>query len=286
MVEVMSMINTSLHKLNNSMENKYYVYGLYEEGVELPFYIGKGSGRRIKRYSLDDKRKIGYLLQCKFKNLKNLGKKLDRKILHENLSEDDALQIEMDLIKKYGKRCDNTGILFNFTDGGDQPPSVDVFRMRCGEERYKEMREKANASFKQTAYTKNFDKILKVEELLKENLLIKEIAEIVGVHRMTVGKWIKTFNLKYDDTKKRILEIERLQSFHRENSKKIPKTAKKYLIIYPDGSDVWVNKMVIFCNENGLDYRSLRNTFSKNRKCGTPHKCKGFWIKEVIEPND
>jgi transposase len=266
------------------MENKYYVYGLYEEGVDLPFYIGKGSGRRVKRYSLDDKRKIGYLLQCKFKNLKNLDKKLDRKILHENLSEDDALQIEMDLIKKYGKRCDNTGILFNFTDGGDQPPSVDVFRMRCGEERYKEMREKANTSFKETAYTKNFDKILKVEELLKENLLMKEIAKIVGVSNITVSRWIKTFDLKYDDTKKKILEIERLDLIRKENVKKTKKNYKKYLVIDPNNDERWVDKMVIFCRENGLDYRALRNTFGKNKKCGTPHKCKGFWVKEVIEP--
>lgn len=267
------------------MDNKYYVYGLYEEGAELPFYIGKGSGRRVKRYSLDDTRKIGYLLQCKFKNLKRLGKKLNRKILHENLSETDALQVEMNLIKKYGKRCDNTGILFNFTDGGDQPPSVDIIRKMYGESKYKKMQERRNITLKETAYGKNFDKILKVEELLKENLLMKEIAEIVGVNKITVGKWIKTFDLKYDDTKKRLLEIDRLNSCRKENVKKIGKNYKKYLVVDPKNNETWVYKMVIFCKENGLDYRGLRNTFKRVKRNGVPCKCKGFWIKEVIEPS-
>jgi hypothetical protein len=51
------------------MDKKYYVYGLFEEDKDTPFYIGKGSGRRIIRYSLDDTRH-GYMLVCKFKNLK------------------------------------------------------------------------------------------------------------------------------------------------------------------------------------------------------------------------
>ena len=28
-------------------KDKYYVYGLYEEGKQLPFYIGKGEGARL-----------------------------------------------------------------------------------------------------------------------------------------------------------------------------------------------------------------------------------------------
>ena len=28
-------------------KNRYYVYGLYEEGKKLPFYIGKGEGTRL-----------------------------------------------------------------------------------------------------------------------------------------------------------------------------------------------------------------------------------------------
>lgn len=267
------------------MDGKYYVYGLFEEGVELPFYIGKGSGRRVERYSLDDNRNHGYMLKCKIKNLKNENKKLESKILHDGLVEEDALKIEMELIKQYGKRCDNTGILFNFTDGGKQPPSADVFRRIYGEERYREMRNKRNVTFKETVYIKNFDKILKVEELLNEGLLMKEIAEIVGVSGITVSRWIRTFNLKYDDTKKRLLEIERLKFFHKFNSEKIQKTSKMYLVVDPNGGELWVRKMIIFCRNNGLDYRSLRNTYGRVKRNGVPCKSKGFWVKNVIEPN-
>lgn len=268
------------------MENKYYVYGLYEEGSSLPFYIGKGCGRRARRYALDKKRSHSYILDCKFKNLKRKNKKLESKILQEGLSEAEALEIERQLIKKYGKRCDNTGILFNFTDGGDQPPSVNAIRSIYGDEKYNEMLKKRKVTYYDNLYVKNFEEVLKIEKLLSKDYLIKDIAKELGRASTTISKWIRMYNLKYDDTKKRILEIERLQYFRKRNSKKIQKTSKKYLVIDPAGDEVWVEKLVVFCKKQNLDYRALRNTFGRNKKCGTPCKSKGYWIKDVIEPKN
>ena len=267
------------------MENKYYVYGLYEEGVELPFYIGKGCGRRVKRYALDGRKAHSYILDCKFKNLKRKNKKLESKILHMGLSEKEALEIERELIKQYGKRCDNTGILFNFTDGGDQPPSVHVIKSIYGDEKYNEILKKRNITYYANLYVKNFEEVLKIEKLLNEDYLIKDIAKKLGKDRNTISKWIRMYNLKYDDTKKRLLEIERLQSFTKQNSEKIQKTSNKYLVVDPDGNETWVSKLVLFCRERNLDYKGLRNTFNKFKKDGNNCTCKKYWIKEVVNPN-
>lgn len=270
--------------LNNGMDKKYYVYGLYEEGSELPFYIGKGSGRRVERYNLDDT-KHGYMLLCKFQNLKNRHIKLERKILHDELSESESLKIEMDLIKQYGKRCDNTGILFNFTDGGNQPPSVELVRKIYGEEKYIQMQMRRKKTFYENHFVKNFENIARVQELLNEDFLIKEVADILGFDRNTISRWIKLYDLNYDNTKKKVLEIERLVSFRESNSIKVQKTAKKYLVLCPNGDEVWVSKLVNFCKDNQLDYRGLRNTFNKRKKNGSRCAYKGHSIITVIDPS-
>jgi transposase len=268
------------------MINKYYVYGLFEEGNDLPFYIGKGSGRRIKRYSLECKKLHSYMLECKFKNLKNKNKNLKGEILYDGLTESKAFKIEKKLIKQYGKRCDNTGILFNFSDGGNQPPSLDMIKKIYGEDKVDEMRKKRNITYYDNLYVKNFEEVLEIEKMLGNNFLIKEIAEKLGRDRNTISKWIDMYNLKYDNTRKKLLEIERLQSFRENNSKKIQKTSNKYLVVFPNGDEIWVDKMVVFCKKYNLDYKGLRRTFKKIKKNGSPSKSKGFRIKEMIKCED
>ncbi|SNR95416.1 NUMOD1 domain-containing protein [Anaerovirgula multivorans] len=91
-------------------ENKYYVYEWYIKDTEEVFYVGKGSGYRIGR----EKRENKY-----FMDMKNSHDCHYRKI-HENLSEEQALQIEMKTIKHYRE---NTNFrITNILDGGNQPP--------------------------------------------------------------------------------------------------------------------------------------------------------------------
>ena len=84
--------------------NDYYVY-LYLREDNTPYYVGKGKGKRAftnngRRMKLPaDKTKITFH--------------------SENLTEEEAFELEKKLIAQYGRKDNGTGILRNLTDGGD-----------------------------------------------------------------------------------------------------------------------------------------------------------------------
>ena len=91
--------------------NNYYVYAHYKPDSDIPFYIGKGIGKRAWekcKYTRSDYwnkivNKYGYRVELEF----------------ENLSETDAFQMEQDMIKMWGRADLGLGPLINMTDGGD-----------------------------------------------------------------------------------------------------------------------------------------------------------------------
>ena len=104
----------------------YFVYALIDPRNNLPFYIGKGQikdtcGRYYRRIiehqkNLDQsnplKRSVASKVLKKFK-------KIPYKIIKDKITEKEAFNLEIFLIKKYGRRDNRTGILTNLTDGGE-----------------------------------------------------------------------------------------------------------------------------------------------------------------------
>lgn len=89
--------------------NKYYVYGIYD-GDNICRYIGKGKGKRVKDHFTNSSNKL--LREC-------IDRNYTYKILFNELTEQEALLKEINLIKQYGRLDKNNGTLFNETWGGD-----------------------------------------------------------------------------------------------------------------------------------------------------------------------
>jgi hypothetical protein len=97
---------------------KYYVYQLIDPRTGTPFYVGKGCGKRaynhLKYKSKDDcpwNNRLGTFIG----DLAEVGIVPLIEIVSEGHTEDDALDIEEDYIRKYGrKHIDADGILLNY----------------------------------------------------------------------------------------------------------------------------------------------------------------------------
>ena len=114
------------------MNNIFYVYCLrrldkidfFDQNKYCPFYIGKGCNGRINDHRIEAERlmyKSGRKI-IKIKIIHKLWKQefdFQEDILFSGLPEEQAFNIERELINKYGRIDLNTGCLANMTDGGD-----------------------------------------------------------------------------------------------------------------------------------------------------------------------
>jgi len=103
------------------MQDNFYVYGLLDPYTNMPFYIGKGKEQRsnshLKLYNNDryNMRKRNYI-----EKLLNENQIIKIHYYKINLSHNEAITEEINLIKQYGRKdIDSNGILLNLTLGGE-----------------------------------------------------------------------------------------------------------------------------------------------------------------------
>ncbi len=107
---------------------KYYIYvfldgskpGIYKfDNLEFeyePFYIGKGTGDRIKLSLMD--RECPFKVN-KIKKIKKLGGNIITRKIYEYLGNEESLEMEKKIIKLIGRRDLGNGTLVNLTNGGE-----------------------------------------------------------------------------------------------------------------------------------------------------------------------
>ena len=96
----------------------YYVYQLRLDTSTLPFYIGKGKGRRMREHFTESSLKKNSHKNNVIKKATENGVLVHVETLFADLSESDAFAKEVELIAFYGRRV-NGGCLTNATDGGE-----------------------------------------------------------------------------------------------------------------------------------------------------------------------
>lgn len=100
------------------MDN-FYVYGLIDTSTREIFYIGKGCGNRCYAHFKPSALKARSLKNSKIKSLQSKNIRIDVEIIKDQLNEQEAFELETQLISKYGRIDIGTGQLTNMTDGGE-----------------------------------------------------------------------------------------------------------------------------------------------------------------------
>ena len=105
------------------IEIMYYVYMLTDPRKELPFYIGKGTGRRAKTHLWEVPETRNEHKENKIAAIRQAGLEPGIEYLVENLQDENlAYDIEAALIKYYGRKgYDPGGILTNICEDSRPP---------------------------------------------------------------------------------------------------------------------------------------------------------------------
>lgn len=108
--------------MTNTSANQFFVYRLVRNGV--PFYIGKGSGRRGRDHLAPSGHRDNSLRSIIIRKAISSGDTLACEIVQSQMTEAEAFAEEKRLIALYGRIDIATGSLANHTDGGDGAPNL------------------------------------------------------------------------------------------------------------------------------------------------------------------
>lgn len=226
--------------------NDFYVYHITHPITGMVFYVGKGKGQRCYQHLKDtletarNKRLWGHI-----NNIRNIGLEPIVFKLQENLTETYAYDLEELEIKKYGRiGFDEGGVLMNIVDGGNKPPRL-----------FGEMN-----GFYGKKHTKETRKILSEKKTGKKNPK-NDIAKN-NSRKSALEYW----SIETEDTKKRKEQFGSLSAKFWEGSEEEIKAKKdnlrklyekRYLIIWPDGTEEVIVNLKQTCIERGFNHGSV-----------------------------
>jgi hypothetical protein len=211
-----------------------------------PYYIGKGKGKRINN---------PHYRSNKTKVRVPLPPKERRLKLKQNLSEEEAYKHEMYMISIFGRKDLGTGILLNMNDGGKGGSSGPRYSTR-GEK---------NHRYGKSPITKG--KIWVTNGIENKMIFLNELED----------GWYKG-RVKVHDNKGKEKILKQLK----ENNP----NAKKYKIIYRNGTEEIVKQLSIWARKEGHNYSKIKaivhRTKYKKEKQFECYNSSTYYIKGIV----
>jgi hypothetical protein len=171
---------------------KYYVYIYFDPRIKSsfkygelefeyePFYVGKGKGQR---YLSHLKQKADTYKVRKIKSIRSAGYEPFMIKYKDGLSEKEAYDLEIELIKTIGRKNLRTGPLANIHDGGTFGTASGATNGFYGKHHTKETKEK-----QRIGYEKYFSDPIKKKEWLKKTRKERKLVESKGFSGMLHSK--------------------------------------------------------------------------------------------------
>jgi len=270
-----------------------FVYGEYEFKYE-PFYVGKGKGYRYRQhlteaYHNHDWRNVH---KCrKIRKIKIESGEDPIIIKFDNLTDDEAVNLEIKLIKLIGRMDNKTGILLNRTDGGDGRGKIVsektrklLSKQRKGKKLSDVHKQKIKDNHVDTSFENNGNwvdiDIGKLKELYYQGMTLVDIGKYFGVNRDTISRRLKYINIdkrqhitkgkRNPNISKATKGIKKPNGFGKMVSERIkgkhlgennPNHKYQYIFISPDGIEYKFKNLKLFCEKYDLEYEKVRHKF-------------------------
>ncbi len=167
-----------------------------------PFYIGKGKNDRSKSHLQAHILKNNSIKSNKILKIKKLGLEPIVVILKNNLSYESGIELEINLIKFFGRIDNKTGILTNMTDGGE--------------------------GFKNVIFTKQTKKKMSLKAIGTKTYANNGMSKKVGKYDLE-GNLLEEYSSLRDASEKNNLCMKNISSCAREVSKTAGGFIWKYL---------------------------------------------------------
>ena len=230
----------------------YYVYELIDPRVNLPFYVGKGTGNRVyfhlseqSRVKSDNERKFN-----KIQKIRKEGYEPEIKIVKYFDNEEDAYNYEEVLIKQYGRKgIDNNGILTNICESL-RPPKLKgkTYQEIYGDKWEEEIERRRKLQIEAGGYGP--------KEHTEETK--RKISE------KSAGKNNPSYGVPCSEERKRKISEKAKQRY--ENGFKSPASVT-YSLTSPEGEVVEVfGGLEKFCESNNICYATMHSAILYDRK--------------------
>lgn len=259
---------------------KYYVYHLIDPRTNSPFYVGKGRGQRMYshlRAVLNGHNPNGNsYLANRIRKILSLGMKFGYRKIVENVSEEDAFNVEVSEIKKYGIR--GKGCLCNLTEGGEG-----VSGLKHTPEQIEANRQRALVYFSNPDFRKKYDagrnRVDWESVRRKQSDSLKRRFQDPNF-RKTHREKMKQVHSLDEAIKSNSIRISRFYQLHPEHRNRLSCIQKKlwasgkyngsrtkeWTFISPGGESKTFSNLSSFCREYNLTEANMRAVAAGRRK--------------------